>query len=197
LLGCKGNLKFTQTAEGLTVELPAQKLSDLTCSLKITGSNLKPVTLPATAPVVQADSNGDVYLSATNAALHGSQLQLETRGGLPNIGYWDKGDEWVSWTAQITKTGTFDVSATVATLYGDAGFVVEAGGETFSVQAPQTGGWDAFQTIDIGRFQILQPGELMVKVRAKDKAAWKPISLNSVKLTLTGMALPAAIPPKN
>jgi hypothetical protein len=44
LLGCRGKLKFTQTAGGLTVELPAQKLSDLTCSLKITGSDLKPAT---------------------------------------------------------------------------------------------------------------------------------------------------------
>ena len=50
LLGGKGKLKFTQTAGGLTVELPAQKLSDLTCSLKITGRNLKPVPPPATAP---------------------------------------------------------------------------------------------------------------------------------------------------
>ena len=30
LLGCRSKLKFTQTAEGLTVELPAQKISDLT-----------------------------------------------------------------------------------------------------------------------------------------------------------------------
>ncbi len=43
LLGYKGSLKFTQTPEALTVELPAQKISDLTCSLKITGSNLKQV----------------------------------------------------------------------------------------------------------------------------------------------------------
>ena len=186
LLGYNGKLNFTQTAGGLTVELPAQKLSDLTCSLKITGSNLKPVTLPVTAPVVHADSNGDVFLSATNAALHGSQLQLETRSGLPDIGYWDNGDAWVSWTAQIPKAGTFNVSATVATPNADAGFVVEAGGETFNVQAPQTGGWDNFQTIEVGRFQIIQPGKLVVKVRAKDKAAWKALNLNSVNLTLTG-----------
>jgi alpha-L-fucosidase len=48
LLGYRGKLKFAQTTEGLTVQLPAQKLSDLTCSLKITGSNLKPVTPPET-----------------------------------------------------------------------------------------------------------------------------------------------------
>jgi len=44
LLGYRGKLKFTQTAEGLTVELPDKKISALTCSLKITGSNLKPAT---------------------------------------------------------------------------------------------------------------------------------------------------------
>ena len=46
LLGYKGKLKFTQTVQGLTVELPDKKISDLTCSLKITGSNLKPATAP-------------------------------------------------------------------------------------------------------------------------------------------------------
>jgi alpha-L-fucosidase len=44
LLGFKGKLKFDQTAAGLVVELPGEKLSDLTCSLRITGSNLKPVS---------------------------------------------------------------------------------------------------------------------------------------------------------
>jgi hypothetical protein len=193
LLGHNGKLQFEQTAEGLSVTLPATKLSDLTCSLKITGSNLKPVTPPVTAPVIYPDAKGDVFLSATNAALHGSQLQLETQGGVPDIGYWDSGDAWVSWTAQIPKAGTFNVSVTVATLNAEAGFVVEVGGETISAQAPVTGSWDKFQTVDLGRIQIKQPGDLMVKVRAKDKATWKAINLNSVNLTPTS-AQPAAVP---
>ena len=45
VLGYNGELKFTQTTDGLTVELPSRKISDLTCSLKITGSNLKPAPL--------------------------------------------------------------------------------------------------------------------------------------------------------
>ncbi len=183
LLGYKGKLKFTQTAEGLTVELPAQKISDLTCSLKITGSNLKPVTPPVAAPTVQADANGNVFLSATNAALHGSQLQLETRGGLPDIGYWDSGNDWISWTAQIPKAGTFNVSATVATLNAGASFVVEAGGETISARAPVTGSWDSFQTIGVGQIQIKQAGDVLIKFRANDKTAWKAVNVNSVRLT--------------
>jgi len=43
LLGGTSSLKFTQTVDGLTVELPGKKSNDLTCSLRITGSNLKPV----------------------------------------------------------------------------------------------------------------------------------------------------------
>ena len=43
LLGKSGKLKFTQTTEGLSVELPDQKLSDLTCAIKITGQNFHPV----------------------------------------------------------------------------------------------------------------------------------------------------------
>jgi alpha-L-fucosidase len=52
LLGYKGRLKFTQTAGGLIVELPAPKTNGLTCSLKITGRNLKPVTPPPAATAV-------------------------------------------------------------------------------------------------------------------------------------------------
>jgi alpha-L-fucosidase len=183
LLGYKGKLTFTQTAEGLTVELPGEKLSGLACSLKITGSSLKPVTPTPSATVIRPDAKGQVTLSATDAELHGSQLQLEEKGGKPNIGFWDKGDEWVSWTAQIAKAGAFKVSATVATPNADAGFVVEAGGENISAQAPVTGSWEEFQTIDLGQIQIQQPGNLMVKVRAQDTASWKAINLNSVQLT--------------
>jgi alpha-L-fucosidase len=184
LLGYRGKLNFTQNSEGLAVELPTQKISDLTCSLKISGSNLKPVTPIAATGMILPDSNGGLLLSATNAVLHGSQLQLETQGGLPDIGYWDNGDEWVSWTAQIPKAGTFNVSATVATLNADASFIVEVDGETISAQVPVTGSWDNFQTIALGQIQIKRPGDLVVKVRAKDKATWKAINVNSLKLTV-------------
>jgi alpha-L-fucosidase len=183
LLGYKGKLKFTQTAEGLIVVLPGEKLSAPTCALKITGNNLQPVTPPAAPPGNQADAQGNMNLSATNAELHGTQLQLETQGGLPDIGYWNDGNESVSWTAQMPKAGTFKVSATVATLNDDAGFVVEVGGKKFSVPIPMTGGWDKFQTIVLGQLQIKQAGDLMVKVSAKNPASWKAINLNSVQLT--------------
>jgi alpha-L-fucosidase len=50
LLGHKGNLTFTQNADGLKVTLPSEKLSDLTCALKIEGADLHPVALPQPLP---------------------------------------------------------------------------------------------------------------------------------------------------
>jgi alpha-L-fucosidase len=183
LLGGAGALKFAQTADALTVELPAQKISDLTCSLRITGSNLKPVTPSSTVTVIHPDAKGIVTLSAADAELHGEQIQLEEKGGLPNIGFWDNAADWVSWKAQIPAAGVFKVSATIATQNVGANFVVEAGAENLGIQAPVTGSWDRFQTIDLGQIQIKQPGDLMIKVRAKDPASWKAINLRTVQLT--------------
>ncbi len=49
LLGHSGKLKFAQTADGLSVELPEQTGTNLTCALRITGRNLKPALPSPTA----------------------------------------------------------------------------------------------------------------------------------------------------
>ena len=48
LLGHEGRLPFAQSAEGLTVALPTGKPRQFACSLRITGSHLRPIT--ATQP---------------------------------------------------------------------------------------------------------------------------------------------------
>ncbi len=50
LLGYKGKLTWTQTADGLTVQLPSTPVSTLTTGLKITGKDLRPTALPAASP---------------------------------------------------------------------------------------------------------------------------------------------------
>ncbi|HEX9048830.1 MAG TPA: alpha-L-fucosidase, partial [Verrucomicrobiae bacterium] len=84
LLGRAGELKFTQTTNGLTVELPDEKLSTLTCALRITGKNLRPAPISSTATsMITPDSHGRLNFSATDAVLHGERLQLEAQGGRP------------------------------------------------------------------------------------------------------------------
>jgi alpha-L-fucosidase len=189
LLGYNGKLKFTQTTEGLTVELPDNHklqdttISDLTCALKITGENFKPVPVPVPVTVIEPDAQGNVTLSATDANLHGDQLKLEEQGGLPDIGFWDNGSEWISWTVHITKPGTYKVSANTATPTDEAKFVIEVDDQKISATAPATGGWNKFAVTEQGTVEIVQPGNVLVKVRAADPAHWKAINLNSIKLT--------------
>jgi alpha-L-fucosidase len=193
LLGHKGKLKFTQTADGLTVELPDQKLSDLTCSLKITGSNLKPAAAPGTAgKKIHADANGVLNFSATDAELHGSQIQLETQGGLPDIGFWNDGEEWISWQAQIPAPGIYKVSVTIAMPDGNAPFTIEVGGQKINAQAAPTGGWDKFLTTPLAEVRIPQAGVVIVKLRAQNSGTWKAINLNSVQLMPVVAAASAA-----
>jgi alpha-L-fucosidase len=182
LLGRKGKLNFNQTAEGLTVQLPAEKLSDLTCSLRITGSNLKPA-LVATLSVIKPEADGRLMLNADDATLHGDQLKLEEKGGKADIGWWNNRDDSVSWTAQIATPGTYQVSAVVATLPSVANFAVEVGDQVISASMPATGDWGQYATVELGAIEIKQAGRIEIKVHAKGGADWQPINLNSIKLT--------------
>jgi len=183
LLGRDGALKFTQTTNGLSVELPGEKLSDLTCSLRITGTNFKPAPLPELATVITPDAKGRLIFGADDAKLHGDNLKLEEQGGKSDIGFWDDSKEWISWNAHVEKAGAYLISASIASANGDAEFVVQAGGETLSARAPKTAGWDKFTTTDIGTVQLKQPGDVTVAVRAKDAASWRAMNLNALRFT--------------
>jgi hypothetical protein len=159
-------------------------LSDLTCALRITGTNLKPAPLPMLPALVTPDSRGRLIFGADDATLHGQNLKLEEQGGKPNIGYWDRSDEWVSWHARVEKPGAYLVSATIASANGEAALVLEAAGEKIFAKVPATAGWDKFATTDIGTVQIKSAGDFTVSVRAKDAASWKAINLNSLRFTL-------------
>ena len=182
LLGYRGRVKWSQTPDGLVVELPAKKVSDYACTLKIAGTDLQPVTVAEVVEPVRPDSQGTLTLGAAVAELHGDQIKQEEQGGQPNIGFWDRADEWVSWKAQLPKTGKFKISVSCASLNPDPEFVVEVAGQKFNAKAPQTGGWDEFKTVEVGQVEIKQAGELAIAIRPRDAQTWKAINLREVKL---------------
>ena len=90
LLGYDGKVDWQQTAEGLTVTLPEKPVSKYTTGLKIIGTELKPVSFTLPTPAIKPDRRGNVTLKADDADLHGDGIKVEQRGGVSNLGFWDR-----------------------------------------------------------------------------------------------------------
>jgi alpha-L-fucosidase len=179
LLGYKGKLDWEQTADGLTVTLPEQKISEYTAALKITGSGLTNVSYTTTAAVITPDATGKITLSPDGADVTG-RIQVEQKGGQPNFGYWDSGDDSVAWTVHFPASGKYHVQTACASVHGDVDFVLAVGNQTLSGIAAKTGSWDDFAAVNLGNVAIENPGNLTVRVRAKDPAHWQAINLRAI-----------------
>ena len=182
LLGYDGKLDWKQTADGLVVTLPAQKVSEFTAALKITGTELKNISFVVPTQALAPDAKGNLKLGADDAELHGD-LKTEDHGGQANLGFWDKGTDWASWKVKFPQAGTFKVSASTASTSGASEFVIEVTGQQVSGKAEKTAGWDQFKEVSLGQIEVKQAGEQVVSIRPKDAAKWRSMNLRFVKLT--------------
>ena len=183
LLGFDGKLEWQQTPEGLTVTLPAQKISEYTTALKITGTNLKNITFTVVAVPLAPDATGNITLGADDAELHGDQINIENRDGKPNIGFWDKGDEWAYWKVRFAQPGRFKVSASCASILGGAEFVIEVADQQLTGRPEETQGWDKFKEVRLGRVEVNLAGDQVLTIRPRDAGKWKAMNLRFVKLS--------------
>jgi alpha-L-fucosidase len=180
LLGSPGDLQFTQNADALIVTLPKQKISDHTCTLKITGSDLKAVPGQLFHTPVKSDENGCLTLGADNADLHGDGLNIETQNATSNvIRDWGNGKAWVSWKVPFPKVGRYAVSISLATSNAGTSFIIEMGKQALAGKTTNTD----FKDLDLGFVTIDKPGEQIVSMRAENPAKWRALSLLSVTMT--------------
>jgi len=181
LLGYHGNLDWQQTAEGLLVTLPEKKVSEYTAALQIMGTTLTNVPFALPVSAIVPDAQGRITLSPATAELDG-HVQVEQRGGQPNLGYWDHAGDSASWTVQFPSAGKYSVQTATASPNGDVSFVLEVGGEAAAGLAPRTGGWDDFVSVNLGSVTVPAPGQLQVRVRPKDPAHWQAVNLRAIAL---------------
>jgi alpha-L-fucosidase len=181
LLGFQGKLDWNQSAEGLVVTLPDRKVSEFTAALKILGSSLTNVPFAQPVSVSTPDAQGKIVLSPDDAELTGG-VQVERRGGQPNFGFWDNADDSVSWVVRFPGAGIYKLQTACASMHGDVGIVVEVGRQSTDGFARQTGGWDDFAALNLGSVKVEAPGDLRVRVRAKDPVHWQAINLRAITL---------------
>ena len=136
-------------------------------------------------PAVEADSSGNLNLVPDSADLHGSQLQVEEKGGSPNIGFWDKASESVSWKVNL-PAGKYTVSASIASVFEGGKFAVTMPDMAADGTAPNTGSWDIFKEVSLGEVEISHGGVQNVTIHSLDEKSWKAINLRWVKLKKVG-----------
>ena len=187
LLATDKTLRTTETADGIAVDVPAEPLDpiDTVVVLEVAGELDIEKVLPRQA------NDGTLTLPAVLADLHnpgyGNHLQVESRYGKPNIGFWTDPRAWVSWQFKVDRSGSFDVLAEIATPAQSSRFTVAVGGKTLNVEATDTGGYDRFTTVRLGAVD-LGAGIQELRVRPV-RDAWQPINLRDIVLKPSGKSL--------
>jgi alpha-L-fucosidase len=176
LLATDKTLKTTAGEGNLTIDVPAEPLDpiDTVVVLEVRGElNIEKV-LPG------QEANGTMVLPAALADIHGSQAQVEEKGGRPNIGFWTNAQDWVSWRFKLGRGGRFEVTATVATPAQSSKFEVAVGAQKLTTEVEKTGGYETFKTVKLGEVRLEQgTHELSIKpVRGQ----WQAINLRAVVL---------------
>ena len=183
-----GAAKYEVTsADGVQVlTLHAPETPDLIATVIAVHFKEAPQVDPALAfglPVKQAPE-GSIVLVARDAAVHGEKAKYESGGGKDNIGFWTNAGDWVSWTANVTKPGTFTVEITYAadTASGGSEYVVAVGDRQVAGKIAATGSWTAFKAETLGKVTIEKAGKITVSVTPKTKPGMAVMNLKSLIL---------------
>jgi hypothetical protein len=102
-----------------------------------------------------------------------------------NVGGWVNAKDYVEWTAEITKPGTFDVGLNYALDPGSAGSEVRISVDDQSVNfSPEvTKTWNDYKNVTAGRLKIEKTGSVTIKVEGTEKPGLAVINLRSITLT--------------
>ncbi len=192
LLGYDGDVPNQRTPEGLIMQLPdALPLKSAIC-FRIAGlatvANLPPETVDDFADrsritVFKVDG-GVTEMPAAEAKLRGSLIRLQTEGDLEGIGFWSDPNDTASWKLNVTRPGTYRISADMGSQNADSRFTVEADSRTVDCQSEDTGGWDSYKFVDVGTITFEAAGAVTLTIKPRSADTWTPINLRTVRLTL-------------
>lgn len=120
--------------------------------------------------------DGVVTLAASTATVEGLQMRYEPQPHKNTLGYWVRLEDYAHWEFTISKSGRFKVVALVGCGTGQggslAGFALDDQ-KPLELKVPDTGGFQAFQPIELGEVLIEKAGlhKFTVKPILKAKAA--------------------------
>jgi alpha-L-fucosidase len=162
--------------DGTTIFLPPHAPDNISSTVVVKLDGEPDV---GTVPILQ-DSDGSISLTASQANLHGSQIQYEPGPSHDNIGYWLKPDDWADWTFKASHPAKFVMTAEIAAP-NPAAFQVSVAGQDFHGTAPVTTDFFHYASVQIGTVNISAVGGVTLAIHPI-KDGWNPMNLRSIKL---------------
>jgi alpha-L-fucosidase len=185
-LGTGESIPFSvvQSSEGGTeLYLTRPRTLDPLVTVVALEFNQTPVISEGSA-AIKSDANGVYTLHAAEAEIHGQTARYEEGGGKNNIGFWTNAADYVSWSIQSSKAGSYRVEVTYACPPENAGseFTTAIGEEAkVSATVQATGSWSEFKTTVIGQI-TLTAGKQTLSVKATSMPRGAVMNLQSVRL---------------
>ena len=134
-------------------------------------------------PVV-ADG-GILRLDAMSAALFGHGLHFDAVDGEgERIIGWSTDRDAARWVAQLTESGTYEVTAiqSCPERFAGGGFEVDIGGVALAGQVATTSSWSDLQRVVIGRVTAEEPGSVDIIFRPKGVPTPPFVALQAIEL---------------
>lgn len=179
LIDSSKKLKAKSGEEGLTIQLSGNA-PDAINSVVVLELADAPDAIPP-KPFGQ-DENGVVAFMTESAEFENLQgFGIKYNSSKDCIGSWTHEQERVYWTFAIDKPATFKVTVSVASVE-DSEFTVEVNGQTKNVKIPATGDFDVFKPLEIGTFDINEPGNNKITFRPV-LGKWNAVNLKDVVMT--------------
>ena len=195
LLGCDAKLTWQRSSNGLTIAMPGKKPAGEVFGFKITG--LKTVAtadtsrldyVPRTKPkynretgrLVAEQSDGRIVFDPEAARLLVKDASVDSMStGRIHVSVWGKANELASWRAQVSKPGTFTLTALI---HGGTSqpIIFAINGQSLTAQ-PKVG--DGYAEVVVGEVTIAQAGEIQLVLRPPNPASWQGCTLAEITLT--------------
>lgn len=174
LLGYRDPLVWSQTTEGLVVNLPQiPGEAGYPHVLKITG--LKMSGIPQ-------DTNGTLRLNCSQASFNQFAVQ-RLQFGLTEGCYWNNLVETATWTASFPAPGTYAVTVAGSAAAGATSFqLTGCKGQKLTVEIPGTDDWGQFRTIHAGYLAVSNAGDCDLTVQPIGSPGWQPMNLAHIDL---------------
>ncbi|MDB6052615.1 MAG: atsA 19 [Verrucomicrobiales bacterium] len=138
---------------------------------------------PDAQPPVEPHPSGNIFLMASNAIVHGSQLRYEPLTNKNCLGYWTKAEDWAEWKFTLKEPRSYSVRLWQGCGKGQGGseITILLEKSQFHFVVRDTGGYQNFKEFTLGTVE-LGPGIHSLQIKPENKKSGAIMDVQKVVL---------------